>query len=117
MDGSVGQLVPQERFHDASWSRRWLFVIQPVLVERIKDRVADQMVDIPVPPAMENRTRAAADRRAHCKGAYSTIFLVTMSESSRLSHRSNFQEGAVNRQWTSLFRRLTCLKLFIFKFV
>ena len=28
-------------------------VIQPVLVERIKGRVADQMVDIPVPPVME----------------------------------------------------------------
>ena len=28
-------------------------VIHSVLVERIKDRIADQMVDIPVPPVMK----------------------------------------------------------------
>ena len=60
VDGSVGQLVPQERVHGRriveviQTSRVPVEVIQVVLVERIKDRVADQMVDIPVPPVMED---------------------------------------------------------------
>ena len=53
---------------------------QPVLVERIKGRVADQMVDVPVPLVMEEMmavvrrggevgptgTSTTADRRANC---------------------------------------------------
>ena len=41
-----GQGVPQMRWET-------VLVIQPVLVERIKGRVADPMMDIPVPPIME----------------------------------------------------------------
>ena len=75
VDGSVGQLVPQERVHErvvvqtvtipvllvteeiveviqtSPVPRRGVF--QVVLVERIKDPVADQMMDIPFFPVME----------------------------------------------------------------
>ena len=62
-------------------------MIQPV--ERIKDRDADHMVDIPVPPVVEeNRcscagggevgptgTRAMTDQRAACGGSSSSRLL------------------------------------------
>ena len=36
-------------------------MIQPVHVERINDRIADQMVDIPVPPVMEEIVAAVQE--------------------------------------------------------
>ena len=46
-------------------------VIQLVLVERIKGRVADQMVDIPMPPVMEEivATRARKNSRARASAS------------------------------------------------
>ena len=46
--------VPQMRWEIVS-------VIQPVHVERINDRIADQMVDIPVPPVMEEIVAAVEE--------------------------------------------------------
>ena len=42
-----------EHSEEPQMRREIVKAIQPVLVERIKGRVADQMVDIPVPQVME----------------------------------------------------------------
>ena len=48
-------------------------VIQPLPAQHIKDRIADQIVHIPVPLVMEELVAAVQeDRRANCGGAHST---------------------------------------------
>ena len=52
----IAQLVPVLQM-----MREIVGVVQLVLVERIRDRIADQMVDIPVPPVMEENMEAVQE--------------------------------------------------------
>ena len=79
-------------------------VIHSVLVERIKDQIADQMVDIPVPPVMEDNV-AVVKRVVKLVPRERVQQRIGEQMWRCLFHGNECSSGSASRLWRCLFHK------------